>query len=84
MVREYPIEKVKTLVYIWPENETIPALRGIRVIREVCPECYDELHEQGDGMKVLDCKNTFFRIVNGKKETVSQCCCYSRVHGERE
>jgi len=45
--------------------------------RKICPECWWGMHQQGDPMQFLDCKNTF--VKNG--ECVSQCCCWSAVHG---
>jgi hypothetical protein len=49
----------------------------------ICPDCAN--HPQG-GTEFNDCKNLFWRgkyDIDGKK-IVSQCCCYSEAHGERD
>lgn len=81
MVNEYHSNEATTMVWTYPEDHPNPHLKGVRVERVVCPECYAKDHKQGDCTKVYDCKNTFYRKVAGVKETVGQCCCYSEVHG---
>jgi len=70
----------------YPQSQAI-TLPGGRV---VCPKCQGHvqmtMREVGDEnvhdpKNEFDCKNTFYVIENGRKFTVSQCCCYSQLHG---
>jgi len=62
-----------------PENWCRRNKKGVLI----CPECFE--HEQGDSMKVNDCKTTIWRKNDkGQWECIGQCCCYSEAHGRRK
>jgi len=59
----------------FPIDDAITRTDGHRI----CPDCVD--HPPGKTAKVLDCKSTFHEKDG---HTISQCMCYSEVHGIRE
>ena len=72
-------------------SDWIPTEKGVMVgfvpevgeayHRRVCPKCMR--HKQGEPSDVHDCKVVFYEEVDGKKQSVGQCGCYSSVHGKR-
>ena len=77
MTKEFHISEG---VKVWYE---VNIGKWIEDYRKVCPDCVDHKQEKAqENENVADCKNLFWDTVDGKKEIVGQCCCYSKIHGE--